>query len=179
MKLYVSKDIEVDIYAQLRDRDHCIMLDWFNKDIMTLERYSNACIEAIRNCDLAIIGKNEEVEMGAALALHIEVYVIGDAEGVFTHHPLVTKFTSITEVISFLDTYEFRKKLEWSVIRYEELKTVPIEHDKNARKKSGAMGRKVLNMEMELNTMGWEACIERDKVSYVRIGNSKKQETII
>ena len=179
MKLYVSKDIEVDIYAQLRDRDHCIMLDWFNKDIMTLERYSNACIEAIRNCDLAIIGKNEEVEMGAALALHIEVYVIGDAEGVFTHHPLVTKFTSITEVISFLDTYEFRKKLEWSVIRYEELKTVPIEHDKNARKKTGTLGRRILKTEMLLMAMGWEPEIVRDKVTYKRIGNHKKQECLI
>ena len=179
MKLYVVKDVEVDIYAQLRDRDHCIMLDWINEDIMTPERFSVASMEGIRDSDLVIIYKNNDVEMGAALALHKEVYLIDGKDGVFTHHPLVTKFSTISEVMSFLDTYELRKKLEWSVIVYEELKQIPIDFDKNARKKSKTMGRKVLKMEMELKTMGWEACIERDKVSYTIIGNSKKQESLI
>ena len=179
MKIYVSKDIEVDIYAQLRDREHWITLDWINEDAMTPERYSVQCIEGIRDSDLVIIYRNNDVEMGAALALHKEVYLIEGNDEVFTHHPLVTKFSTVNEVMSFLDTYELRKKLEWSVIRYEELKDVAIDSDKNARKKSGTMGRKVLKMEMELKTMGWEAEIIRDKVSYKRIGNSKKQESLI
>lgn len=179
MKLYVVKDVEVDIYAQLRDRDHCIMLDWINEDIMTPERFSVASMEGIRDSDLVIIYKNNDVEMGAALALHKEVYLIDGNDSIFTHHPLVTKFSSVAEVMSFLDTYELRKKLEWSVIRYEELKDVAIDSDKNARKKSKTMGRKVLKTEMDLRTMGWEAEIVREKVTYKRIGNSRKQESLI
>ena len=179
MKIYVSKDSEVDIYSHLRDRVHWIMLDWINEDIMMPEKYSSECMEAIRDSDLVILYKNNDVEMGAALALHKEVYVIGGVDSVFMHHPLVTKFASIAEVMSFLDTYELRKKLEWDVIRYEELKTVAIDSDKNARKKSGRMGKMVLKKEMELRTMGWEAEIVRDKVSYKRIGNSKKQDKLL
>lgn len=180
MKIYVSKDIEVEVYAQLRDRDHCIMLDWINEDIMTPERYSSACMEGIRDSDLVILYMKNEVEMGAALALHKEVYLIGWInDEVFMHHPLVTLFSTVNEIMSFLDTYELRKTLEWDVRQYEELKTVAIDSDKNARKKSRTIGRKVLKMEMELKTMGWEAEIVRGNVTYKRIGNSKVQKSLL
>ena len=194
MKIYGAskwEDIEVvkGIYSQLRDRGHTITLDWTNHTELQLSNvYAIEDIEGVKHCDLliAFMKYNYEykgvwVEIGAALALNIEVYVIGDKgdSSIFMHHPLVTMFTSIAQVISFLDTYELRKTIEWDVIQYESSKTVSISSDKNARKKSARRGKKVLKAEMLLRTMGWEAVIERDKVTYKRIGNSKKQDSLI
>lgn len=192
MKIYVASkwqewEMVKDIIDILKYRNHEIMADWTNHLKHAHNKtYGIEAMAGIKECDLLIAYMANEhyykgawVEIGAALVLNIEVYIIGDVTGVFVDHPLVTKFSSVAQVMSFLDTYELRKKLEWNVIRYEELKTVAIDSDKNARKKSRTMGRKVLKMEMELRTMGWESIIDRDKVTYKRIGNSKKQESLI
>lgn len=191
MKLYVASkwqewEMVKYIIDILKNRNHEIMADWTNHPKHAHNKeYALEAMAGIKECDLLIAYmankhyyKGAWTEIGGALALNIEVYVIGDVTGVFSEHPLVTKFGSIAQVISFLDTYELRKTLEWDVRQYEELKTVAIDSDKNARKKSARMGKKILKMEMELRTMGWEACIERDKVSYKRIWNSKKQESL-
>ena len=192
MKIYVAskwqeREMVKDIIDILKYRNHKIMADLTDHPKHAHNRfYAIEAMAGIKECDLLIAYMANEhyykgtwVEIGAALVLNIEVYIVGDVTGVFVDHPLVTKFGTIAQVINFLDSYELRKKLEWNVIRYEELKGVAIASDKNARKKSRTMGRKVLKMEMELRTMGWEAVIDRDKVSYRRIGNSKKQESLI
>lgn len=192
MKIYVASKWQEHenvgiIIMQLKNRNHEIMADWTDHPKHAHNKeYSIQAMAGIKECDLLIsymvnehYYKGAWAEIGAALVLNTEVYIIGDVRGVFSEHPLVTKFTSILEVMSFLDIYELRKTLEWDVIQYEELKTVAIESDKNARKKSGTMGKKVLKLEMELRTMGWEALIERDKVSYNRIGNNMKQDSLI
>ena len=192
MKIYVASKWQEwkmvkDIIELLKNRNHEIVADWTDHPKHAHNRvYAIEAMAGIKECDLLIAYMANEhyykgtwVEIGAALVLNIEVYIIGDVTGVFVDHPLVTKFGTIAQLINFLDTYELRKKLEWSVIRYEELKTVAIDSDKNARKKSKTMGRKVLKTEMDLKTMGWEAEIVRDKVYYKKIGNSRKQESLI
>ena len=194
MKIYTAskwdeRETISKINRELDSRHHEIMADWTSHPKHAHNReYAIGAISGIKYCDLLIAYMKNDwnykgawVEIGAALSLNIEVYVIGDKGDsiVFMHHPLVTKFISIEEVMSFLDTYELRKKLEYDVIRYEELKTVAIEYDKKARKKTATLGKKILKTEFQLRTMGWEACIESDKVSYVKIGNRKEQNTLI
>ena len=192
MKIYVAskwqeREMVKYIIDRLKYRNHEIMADWTDHPKHAHNRaYAIEAMAGIKECDLLIAYMVNEhyykgawADIGAAIILNIEVYIIGDVTGVFSDHPLVTKFGTIAQVMSFLDTYELRKTLEWDVIQYESSKTVSISSDRNARKKSARRGKKVLKAEMLLRTMGWEAEIVRDKVTYNRIGNSKKQESLI
>ena len=88
--------------------------DWTKHTGTSLSKYAEEDINGVLDADFVIIKKDKVqyykgtwVEIGAALANSMPVYVVGVAEPdeIFLYHPLVRKFETFRELFNFIRVY--------------------------------------------------------------------------
>ncbi len=117
MRIYVAgrwkeKDRIREVQRMLRLDNHTITFDWTEMgdtdDPDELQRNAMIDLEGVRSAEAVVVlpaigGKGMWVEMGAALALRIPIFVVGTMKrGVFEYHPLVTSLISLDQLLTAL-----------------------------------------------------------------------------